>query len=482
MKESPVMQAYSQIVESICKKQNIATSKMLYEEGIICNAVLQEKRDFLYSRLRQRKQEKYNKFILKGMSELLTIAERAGISVVFFKGLTLANEIYSPAEVRLFGDVDILVEKERIEDFIRLMIRNGYKGEKCTILSQIMQQIYVGHLHADPLYKEYEIDGESCVVCVEVHVAFGENSYEFMGTAEKNCRYEGEVLQRLTLCNVQGEKFPIPNNTDMLYILISHMVVHAVVDPLLYLYVNKPFCQGKVIRMLVEIALYIKIKEIDWDLFKRIVESYDAVTQIEFTAKLIYALCQEKTPIGELSYSRSCPRSFRPIDVVCSMLMDVGVDCLLGRGDLKERVDDYMKAKIERDSRKQDPQIKFDGDKMIIPYYRVGKKGVYSIQCYVADNMIVENKCVRSDCEWILLNDDRIRVFRQNFSPLWNTDTYGSIEEEELGTCYEEIDGFQVEDGYIRIPSILGTKNKVFFVIKEIDSVNPFINKTFFTD
>lgn len=145
-----------------------------------------------------------NMRMLHHAGQILSALKAAGIEVIVLKGLYLVENIYAGIGLRVFGDIDLLVRKERLADALGLMQGLGYR--LATWYDPLEPNTDIKHL--PPLQKDK-------APTIELHWTILEEDEPF------NIDAEG-LWQRATTATVAGVEVLALGLED----LLLHLSVH----------------------------------------------------------------------------------------------------------------------------------------------------------------------------------------------------------------------------------------------------------------
>lgn len=119
---------YNYIVSMSDSQSNVVSNIVLFGLATVLTDKLKSlDRNAYMSSQASRLMQKYRNQVFE--AELLALSKesrRAGIKLVHLKGLSLAKDLYEPAEARIFGDVDILLRPKNIKTALQLLNDMGY--------------------------------------------------------------------------------------------------------------------------------------------------------------------------------------------------------------------------------------------------------------------------------------------------------------------------------------------------------------------
>lgn len=118
---------------------------------------------FVLAGLKEQKQAQQLDSLLlsSALVRALRALERAGVAAIPFKGPTLAYTYYGDISLRSYGDVDILVPRERILHAKQVLLQMGYEPEHD--LTEADEQHYLDQRLA------YAFHHPETLVCIELH-------------------------------------------------------------------------------------------------------------------------------------------------------------------------------------------------------------------------------------------------------------------------------------------------------------------------
>lgn len=212
-----------------------------------------------------------NMRMLHHAEKILRALQAQGIEVIVLKGLYLIEHVYPAIGLRTFGDLDLMVRKERLADALKVMQGLGYKlstwydvGEQNTDIK-----------HLPPLQKA---DGPT----VEVHWTILEEDEPFTIDVEK-------LWQRATPISAAGVEVLALGLED----LILHLSLH-------FTYQHR-LRAG--LRSLYDIAAVLQQNEgkIDWQQLVRTAREWGAQRVTWLTFRLLDELTGVRAPVAVMS-------------------------------------------------------------------------------------------------------------------------------------------------------------------------------------
>jgi hypothetical protein len=98
---------------------------------------------------------------LQLFSETIRISElfsRAEIPHIVFKGAILSYTLWGDISMRQFGDIDILIEKERIDEAVALLEKEGYRQREDEVPPYLRERWREVHKEVELLHMDKKID------------------------------------------------------------------------------------------------------------------------------------------------------------------------------------------------------------------------------------------------------------------------------------------------------------------------------------
>lgn len=214
--------------------------------------------------------------------------KKNNIPMILMKGFVIANEIYSPPELRTSDDIDILVPFSRLKDADKIMRSNGFitrnddtytNSLKCVLENQSVAD-ELTHLNVYHKYGSLS-NGEEYHIEVDLHIRpFHYLSFDVLNgidsiflTANKRVINNYEILTT--------------NEVDTLIHLSAHFVRHYYWELFKFLRLGEPYFFR--LDLLFEIYLYIE-KYKDILLVEKTIKRAKDLNQIEPLALVIYYL------------------------------------------------------------------------------------------------------------------------------------------------------------------------------------------------
>lgn len=189
--------------------------------------------------------------------KLVTAASEQGVTVVSYKGPTLAYQAYGAFHLRTFVDIDVIVHEGDLLTVDRILTEQGYRPTQPVDLTS------AAHRQAKHyVYKHPEDD-----VSVEVHWRLKK-----AWAACKSMDVEGVITRSIEL-DIQGITYRVPSLEDNLVVLASHGNQHL----------------WSRIIWISDVANLLKQYDVDWDLLLQRAEA----TASRRVILLALYICQE---------------------------------------------------------------------------------------------------------------------------------------------------------------------------------------------
>jgi hypothetical protein len=145
--------------------------------------------------------------------ELLRILELLsghGIRAVPYKGPVLAQVAYGDLGLRSFGDLDVLLDEDRLEDAIAVLEADGYAAGWPWTSGQL--RFLLRHGHDFPMFKQDR-------VALEMQWAIGSRPHVVP-------RGVSPLLNRAVTVRIAGKEVPTLSPTDLVLVLAIHGSIH----------------------------------------------------------------------------------------------------------------------------------------------------------------------------------------------------------------------------------------------------------------
>lgn len=167
------------------------------------NITLNDKAQYFYGLHKQRINNKFFKHELKLLSKE---AFNDGIDFILLKGLSLAEELYDPVELRCFGDIDLLVSINSFKNFVNICKKQGYHFLEGKDISDYSISKYLNdnqrEHHFSIISKEVEINDSKHNVCIEIHTDIVLRS--IFNISYENKEYSQNLFNRKHITNING--------------------------------------------------------------------------------------------------------------------------------------------------------------------------------------------------------------------------------------------------------------------------------------
>ncbi|MCX7125575.1 MAG: nucleotidyltransferase family protein, partial [Gammaproteobacteria bacterium] len=188
--------------------------------------------------------------------ELYKLAQAAGKAIIFFKGVTLSQQLYQDVSVRSSHDIDVLVQSNDVFWFDKALREQGYQISRFPSLQKKYEHIFFRN-HKDILYQH-----PVKKIFLELHWRFGtENQFS-------NLQYDSFVTAKNpTLVKINNHELPIPPDPLNFIYLCYHAETH--------------FCER--LHWMYDTLLYAnKINSDDWDTIFNYAEKNEVKTHLNY--------------------------------------------------------------------------------------------------------------------------------------------------------------------------------------------------------
>lgn len=222
--------------------------------------------------------QKYQENTLNALritGETVRIASILGkhrISIVVLKGAPLSWHLYGDIAARTYGDIDILVGPDKLEQSIAILGKEGY----CRISK----------------YDSYDLTPRQLLIYLRHHE---HNSHFEYWNSEK--RVMLEIHWKLSKYN-NVLPFPADGNINTISVAGNHVPVLSDEESLLYLVLHGAGHKWHRLCWLVDINKFIQQEHIDWASLERRAEKYGMRVFLHHTLILVSQLFEVDLPPG----------------------------------------------------------------------------------------------------------------------------------------------------------------------------------------
>lgn len=236
------------------------------------------------------RQKTFNELVKNELNALFTATSNIGINVALLKGLALAEDLYAKPELRLFFDIDILVERKNLSKLLGIAKNLSYTNEFLTntetMLNGIKAMEHEESHHFDPLVKHIKHNNFNFILAIEIHICA---CAYFVHRKDKHFESLTEkMLQNVRIFKGNGFTAPVLDIYDNILCLISHATKHFFSSP--YEIMKNGALTGVryyKIQLVLDIDLYIRKHNIDFDeLLKKALE-WDIVSDVVFIVSIL---------------------------------------------------------------------------------------------------------------------------------------------------------------------------------------------------
>lgn len=246
-------------------------------------------------------QKKQNIVFLQEIKNLATLAEQNKIDLIFFKGVSLAKEVYVDFDKRLTGDIDVLIMPQNLARFIHILkAHGGYKDFTFDIEEESNKHIKGRGSHFPPLDKEVFFEGIKYIFHLEVHVRM-----TTIDLRDHNCTSNIDEFKlvehiisraRWFKLNIEEKKsidIKVMDIYDSLIILVLHMVKHLLWDLTKTIFHGRSFFFN--IQLILDlINFWTKYKNnINYEMLYSRIEEYDVLNAFLIGRRIVDNLYQE---------------------------------------------------------------------------------------------------------------------------------------------------------------------------------------------
>jgi hypothetical protein len=204
-------------------------------------------------------------FAFNFLWNIVRLLKSNGISVLPFKGLLTAQDIYGDISLRSFSDLDLLVERKQALKAWKLLEENGFTPELPLEASQIKKYIHVeDNISFQP--------GERNLT-VELH-------WEMTGYYLPRPLFFEDVAKRAGTLVIYNKNFINLSSEDQLLYLCVHGAKHG------WEYMEQICCVAEIVRQ----------KKLDWHLIEALCADWKCTNMLYTGINLANMLCNAPVP------------------------------------------------------------------------------------------------------------------------------------------------------------------------------------------
>lgn len=265
-----------------------------YGIGNLLNEKLKKlsKKKFLASFVSMNWQKMFNEVIISESKKLIKSTKKSGIKIIFLKGLFLAADLYQPIEMRVFSDIDLLVDSKNLNKVLDILGKLGYVDEDFECVTSKKVNEYLQTHHLIPFRKEGKFNNKKYKVEVEVHIQPFHSRLDYKKIKIQEIDNLA-VRQRLLDIDV----LLLEHNVRLMH-LLKHFTRHYVDDYFILFSEGrgKPFLP---IRCLHDIVLFINkyADIIDWEVILNKSIEWDICVDMLFPIKILNDIYGEVVPL-----------------------------------------------------------------------------------------------------------------------------------------------------------------------------------------
>lgn len=242
----------------------------------------------LINKILQKQQKQLNIYILNEMTFLQKYCDEHNISNICVKGLTLAYQLYNPPEERMFGDLDIFIEPDKLYLMSQYLIDNGYADENGIPVTNQSVFDYYHPTHLSIFTKKN--------IALEIHVMpFYTNtiSNNLLGAKEIDFFYNTREC-----VDIEGTKFPVLEKHLNALFLLDHFIKHITFYVKDYTRLGT-FQLHIELNKLVEVAMFIETFEIEQDKLFTLAKQYNSVPTLMLALKYLNEILEMNFALSE---------------------------------------------------------------------------------------------------------------------------------------------------------------------------------------
>ncbi|MGL4874455.1 MAG: nucleotidyltransferase family protein [Clostridium sp.] len=234
------------------------------------------------------KQKIDNYFFLKAHEEILNTFNENKIRVVSIKGLFLADELYEDINIRRFGDIDLIIDRENIKKAFELLGKKGWylcdtkeQLNYDTLSTKDINTVISRMCHINEIAKDYSLNNLYKTVCVDLHIRIY-NDFDFESL------YMKKIINRSIKKSSLGlEVYELELHDKLLHLLCSFTKEH--IDTLAKSNLLGNTCKHVVrVNLLYDIALLINkyANKIAWNILLQRAREIEKEGELLFAVKI----------------------------------------------------------------------------------------------------------------------------------------------------------------------------------------------------
>lgn len=243
-----------------------------------------DKHEYQLTQYAIRRQKELNEVFFNEMKSITTNFNKRNMKIIFFKGITLAFDLYPESFLRKCGDIDALINIDNLKDALTIFRSMDYSiDDKCFIddlLQKKVELIKQGLIHIPQFRKNVIINSKTYEIKFDLHISMTHFSSNKM-----------KITKQIICRSVEN---PV-NNYEMrlleLHDRIVHLCYHATKEHIKNEYFWIISSSGELVRHLklslfCDIALLLdkyKLK-INWNIF------IERVIEWKQTGSILYSL------------------------------------------------------------------------------------------------------------------------------------------------------------------------------------------------
>ncbi len=377
----------------------------------ICLELLQSNKDILIRTLsRILVQKSNNTLYFDAIEEIQSAFSKRNLPIVFIKGLVLANELFESPEMRLFGDLDIAIGFDHVQESLELLSSLGYRAiedfdghyEKNNESGiEITGSYYLPYMndfgrygrHFPVFYKS--IQGKYMdAIHMDCHVCIFQRVLSIQSVMKK-CMDSAEKV------SLNG----ISVFTLGLYPRIIHLMANFIKETFEDNYIDifsgwNPGKSWVAVNKVHDIALILHKNEVDWTAVLQTAVSFEQGYQMAMCLKIvseIYNLNIPSTIMEQLNRSLEKPRSFLEEILQICLGCDTFELLFSDQYSMIKKVSKHLpyQGKVLGDSTRKQYWVSFPSNKM---KYWTSTRSLSDQTDYFHGNISVSDKSVVIEC------------------------------------------------------------------------------------
>ena len=234
-------------------------------------------------------QSQQNENVENEIKNLSSLFSECGIKIVFIKGLPLAFDVYDEPDLRMYGDIDVLIDFNNLSSAIDIFNSEGYLVIRTNNPLNYEEMVEYKNLHNNSIqhfggiYKTFDENGLKVRQELELHISlypYLDNKFPTMS----------KIVADSILQDFYGNKIYVLELHDRLIHLLYHLVKDYGKNELNWTYLNEKKTRMYFnLKLLHDISLLLNkyIHSINWSLFIEKTQTYGKCNEVLIACRLV---------------------------------------------------------------------------------------------------------------------------------------------------------------------------------------------------